>query len=527
MALMLFALLLAGCRPPTATVTPTQAVPTETPPPTQTPTPDPPVTLPVPTQVPYSAPAPTDMPATSRIRSMIDSGTLRVGVKFNEPPFGMLDKDGNVIGYDADIARTLAESWGLALEFVQVTDQTAVPYLLSGEVDLLIAAMPHRRDFEQFMDFSESYYPDGQAAMVRADSDIGSIGQLNQRMLAAVTGSTAAEALAANNLEVTLSLEDTLDEALTALMGSEVDAVVDSLVHLRNAQAGLGGAVKILDDLLMAEPLAIGLPRFDVNLRNAVNRTLQALEGGGRMAEIHGAWFPNANHPGMVTWESVDTRSFTDYPTDIAYVDSVLERIAEGGTLTVAGLSQAGEGQTQMEAFYQQLVEAMAARWGVQVAFVPNTADNPAANVAAGNAQLAVGVEPRWDGADAVSYSQAFLLHGDRLMVRADSEVRGFGDMRGDRVAVFGDNADEMETRANDLALSAQCASPACARLPTRRPRSRRSTATTLTPSSATAWRLARSCRPAPTRCASPSASTRSAASRSRSRATTRTSARW
>ena len=455
--LFLLALLVqAGCRP--ATPTPTQAAPTETRPPTLTPSPDPPVTLVAPTPVPYPTPGPTAQPTVSIIRRILDSGVLRVGIRFNEPPFGMLDRFGNVVGYDADLARSLAESWGVQPEFVQVTNQTAVPYLLSGEVDLLIAAMPHRREQEAFMDFSQSYYPGGQAVMVRADSGINALEQLNQRTLAAVYGSTAAEALAERNLEATLTLKDTLDEAITALVGGEVDAVVDSLVHLRNAQAGLpGGGVAILEPPLNSEPFAIGLPRFDVNLRNAVNRTLQALETGGRMAEIHNAWFKDLAYPGMVTWESDDTRSFADYPTDIPLTDSVLARLAQGAALVVAGLSlnpEAGEGQAQLEAFYRALVEAMAARWGVAVEFPPDSDADPAAWVADGRALLAVGVEPRWDGIDAVDYSQAFLLHGDRLMVRKDSEFRGFGDMRGKRVAVFGEGAAENEARANELALS-------------------------------------------------------------------------
>ncbi len=453
---VLLLLALGGCRPPTTTPTATQAPPTETRPATLTPSPDPPVTLAAPTQVPYPTPGPTARPTASAIRRIVDNGVLRVGIKFNEPPFGMLDKNGNVVGYDADIARTLAESWGVAVEFVQVTNQTAVEYLLSSEVDILIAAMPHRREYEAFMDFSQSYYPGGQAAMVRADSGISAVEQLNQRTLVAVAGSTAAEALAARNLEATLVLTDTLDEALTRLMAGEVDAVVDSLIRLRNAKAELDGAVTILDDLLMSEPLAIGLTRSDGNFLNALNRTLQALEQGGRMGEIHGAWLPDYTYPGMVTWETSDTRAFADYPTDITYVDSVLERLAGGETLYVAGLSGTPEGATQLEAFHRALVEAMAARWGVPVEFLSASAENPAAFVADGRAQLAVGVEPRWDGVDAVDYSQAFLLHGDRLMVRKDSTFRGFGDMRGKRVAVFGEDAAEKETRANELALSAR-----------------------------------------------------------------------
>ena len=455
---LLLALVLAGCRPPTPT--PLAAL-TETPPPTEpveaspTPSPDPPITLQVPTLYPYPTPEPTERPAVSGIRRIVDEGVLRVGIKLNEPPFGMLDREGNIVGYDADIARALAESWGVTLTFVQVTNQTAIDYLLSGEVDLLLAAMPHRREHEAYMDFSQSYFASGQAALARADAGISAVGDLNGRSLAVVAGSTALEALFERDISAPLLVVETMDEALAALTGGEVDAVIDSMVRLRRAKADLGDAVNLLDELLNSEPFAVGIRRFDVNLRNALNRTLQALESGGRMAEIHGAWFPGYTYPGMVTWESDDARAFAEYPTDITYGGSVVSRIAQGEALYVAGLGQPGDPeQGALEGFYRALVEAMAARWGVQVEFLPESSEQPGAWVADGRAQLAVGAQPRWDGADAVDYSQGFLLHGDRLVVPENSDIRGFGDMRGKRVAVFGENAARAEERANELALS-------------------------------------------------------------------------
>ncbi len=458
--IVLIAILLLGigCQP-TAAPTPTEPTTAPSPAPTHTHTPDPPVTLVVPTPVPYPSPEPTARPDVSSIRRIIDAGVLRVGIKLNAPPFGTLDREGNIVGYDADIAHALAESWGVELKLVQVTNQTAIDYLLGGEIDLLIAAWAHRREEEAYIDFSQSYFPDGQAVLVGAESTLTEAAELAGKRVGVTSGSYAEEALDARGLSVELSRYEILDDAITALMQDEIDAVVDTLVHLRNAQTP--GETVILDTLLADAPLAIGLPRYDTNLRNALNRTLHALESSGRLLEIHNAWFGGYTYPGMVTWESSDERSFADYPTDMVYAESMATRIQDGETLRVAGLSldeAAGQDENgaQIEAFYRGLVEAMAARWGAEVEFLPGSREDPAAWVADGRADLAIGVEARWDGIDAVEYGQAFLLHGHRLMVRKDSPTRGFGDLIGKRVGVFGADADADEALANEKAEAAR-----------------------------------------------------------------------
>lgn len=454
--ILLINLILTGCQSTAPGATDTPAV-SDTPMPTFTPSPDPPVTLEVPTRVSYPTPEPTARPEVSRIRYILDEGVLRVGIKLNAPPLGTLDREGNIVGYDADIARALAESWGVELQLIQVTDQTAFDYLLGGGVDLLIAAMPHRREYEAFMSFSQSYFPDGQAVMVRADGELWEVGQLAGERVAVVTGSRATEALNARGLlDVEVVAYDILDDAVAAMVAGEVAAVVDTLVNLRNA--AVPGVTRIFDALVRSAPLAIGLPRHDVNLRNALNRTLQALERSGRMKEIHDAWFGGYDYPGMVAWKDEDPRDFAEYPTDIFYVESVVARLARGEPLRVAGLSQdaveLGEGEQRIEAFYRGLVEALAASWSVSVEFLPGSQESPVVWVADGRADLAVGVEPTWDGADMVSYGQPFLLHGNRMVVLKDSTFNGFGDLRGKRVAVFGARAVEDEARALELAES-------------------------------------------------------------------------
>ncbi len=70
-------------------------------------------------------------------------GKLIAGVRYDAPPWGSVDKEGKVIGFDVDIARYFAQKLGVELELVQVTAKTRIPMLVNGNVDILTAGMAH------------------------------------------------------------------------------------------------------------------------------------------------------------------------------------------------------------------------------------------------------------------------------------------------------------------------------------------------------------------------------------------------
>ena len=60
-------------------------------------------------------------------------GKVRVGMLYNEPPFGEYNIRGEETGFDADLARAMAEAWGVQVEFQQVTRQTGIDMVTSGD----------------------------------------------------------------------------------------------------------------------------------------------------------------------------------------------------------------------------------------------------------------------------------------------------------------------------------------------------------------------------------------------------------
>src|ERR1700726_20119 len=60
---------------------------------------------------------------------------IRVAIDVANPPFGILDKDGQPDGSDVATARQMAKDLGVEIEFVQVPSPGRIPALLSGRAD--------------------------------------------------------------------------------------------------------------------------------------------------------------------------------------------------------------------------------------------------------------------------------------------------------------------------------------------------------------------------------------------------------
>ncbi|MBL8161371.1 MAG: transporter substrate-binding domain-containing protein [Anaerolineae bacterium] len=403
--------------------------------------------------------------AESALARVQRDGRVRVGMLYNAIPFGEFNLRGEVSGYDADLARSMAEAWGVEFEAVQVTRQTALDMLRTGAVDMLVAAQVHRRELDALVEFSLTYYPGTQSLLVRQDDGAAGLGDMANRRIGYVIASPSLDALTQWQMRagVTVTTQQylTLDQAVTALAANEVDAVAANRVLLTRLTTVQQGGARILEQALSPEPYAIVVRRQDVNWRNLINKTLQHLVQKGRMQEIQQAYFGTSYPLDLIpVWQGLGTEppKPAEFSPDVTYpTQYALPRVQSNGVVRVAGVSDlppdAPESQRRLEAFNRAMIEALAVRWGVRVEYLPNSAGNAADLVAAGQADLAVGVTLDWALTDRVDFSAPYLLHGERLLAKADGPYETFLDLRARWVAVFASEPGA-EDRVNALAES-------------------------------------------------------------------------
>ncbi len=414
---------------------------------------DPPVpTLAVPTLVPAAASTAASgdfLPAQSAIAEIIAGGILRAGLLYNDPPYSDFTIQGELRGFEVDLLRKIAGEWECELDFVQVTRLNALDKLNRGEAHLLASAIPRYRDHDADLEFSQSYLQGAQALLVLEASAFQARADLLEQPIGYVMGARAEKATAIWSAqagkELNLQPHLTLDRAVAAVMRGETSAVIAEKQALRRVTSEFSESVRILDDEVSVEPRAFAVRRQDAPLRAALNKTIQLLAQAGELDLLFREYFPDESYSpdAIALWSGIGEEALpSQFAQEIVYPATyALPRFKSGGRLRVAGIINAAPGSTTAESLLDTLNRALAAelarRWGLSLEIVAGESQTASDLLKGEQVDLVIGMKPDWRLAAAMDFSMPYLLHGDRLMVRANSGIRGFNDLRGRFVGIL------------------------------------------------------------------------------------------
>ncbi len=149
-----------------------------------------------------------NMPATAQeadlgetLAAVQDRGMLNCAVSGSLLAFSYADADGNMAGFDADYCRAVAAAVlgdATAVEFRSTNASERFPVLQSGEVDVLIrnTTWTVSRDTSLGFNFAPTTFYDGQGMLVRKESGIESLEDLDGGTVCVNAGTTTEKNLA-------------------------------------------------------------------------------------------------------------------------------------------------------------------------------------------------------------------------------------------------------------------------------------------------------------------------------------------
>lgn len=236
----------------------------------------------------------------STAETTAESGTVRIGVRNDNPPMSFIDDDGEWVGFDVELANALAAEMDLEPELVVVDGTTRISFLQDGRVDMSIASMNHTRQRDDAIDFSITYFWDNQSFLVRTDT-YTEIDELLGQTVAANAGSSAIPSWQAYAAEAGAPEQEIVEfneklAAMQALRDGAVEGYTEDNITMLALAAG--------DDSLTLLPgghnpvqFGIGVPNNDSAWRDAVNYALQEVWKSGEYADIYARWFEGDDAP--------------------------------------------------------------------------------------------------------------------------------------------------------------------------------------------------------------------------------------
>lgn len=228
------------------------------------------------------------------LSKIIQRDKIIIGVRDDAPPFGFRDKDGNLIGYDIDLAKIITGNIlgnENKVKFIPVTASNRIMKLNSGEVDILIATMSVTNQRQQILNFSRPYYIAGQAILVKSSSKAESLSDFEGEKLIIVFGSTSERNLRTNVPEVKVIGYKNYKQAYKALKAGKAQGIVADDTILLGFTVN-DKSVKLLPKRYSKEPYAIAFRKdeYSARLMNKVNYVIENLQSSGRLNRLQENW---------------------------------------------------------------------------------------------------------------------------------------------------------------------------------------------------------------------------------------------
>lgn len=217
-------------------------------------------------------------------------GTVTIGMLVDFPPFGIMNTDNQPDGYDADVAKLLAEDLGVELTILPVTGPNRIPYLLSGQVDVLVASLGITPERAERVDFSDPYA--GIAIAVYGDTgvDLSSPEKLSGHTIGVTRASTQDTAVTeVAPADATIQRFDDDSSAVQALLAGQVEAIGVSNIISNQIEAMAPGRFEVKFDLAQQVQGIAVRPGSDALLAE-INAFVEKAKADGKLNEIHEKW---------------------------------------------------------------------------------------------------------------------------------------------------------------------------------------------------------------------------------------------
>lgn len=243
-------------------------------------------------------------------------GKLVVATSPDFPPFESLDEAGNVIGWDIDVAKALAEKLGVELEIQKMEFDAVLSSVAAGKVHIGMAGISNTAKRDESVDFSLNVFDSSQMIIVRADNtSINGPMDLAGKTVAVQAG-TIGNWLAEMDEDYAYDFDEDgnvlLDEpilgapktvtklssglmAIQQVKNGQADAVIldklpaKTIVEKLNAEGG--NQLKILDMSVYDDAYAFAIGEGNTALKAWIDEALTALEEEGFFDELNAKWF--------------------------------------------------------------------------------------------------------------------------------------------------------------------------------------------------------------------------------------------
>jgi glutamate/aspartate transport system substrate-binding protein len=242
--------------------------------------------------------------ADDTMKKIKDSGAITEGVRDSSGVLSFTLGDGKYAGFHYDVCAhiiaDLQKDLGMAkleTKYQPVTSQNRIPLVQNGTVDLECGSTTNNAARQKDVAFAPTMYVEEVRILVKANSGIKGIADLNGKTIATTTGTTSVQLLRKNKRAAGMDFKelngkDHSDSFLLLESGRADAFVMDGQILAGLAAKSKSPAdYRIVGEPLSVEPIAIMYRKDDPAFKKAVDDSVRAMIKSGEVAKLYDKWF--------------------------------------------------------------------------------------------------------------------------------------------------------------------------------------------------------------------------------------------
>lgn len=217
--------------------------------------------------------------------------TVRIVTESSFKPFSYLDNQGNLVGFEIDLANALCQEMKAKCEINSQDWDSLIPSLQTDKADAIMAGMSITPERAQTVDFTDAYF-DNTLILVGKKGVTTTIDDVANKSVGVQQATVSAEYLAKNQPKAIVKTYDKQDNVYLDLNSGRIDFMLSDIVPALDwlkTETGQNFEVK-------GQPIDIGdkigiAVRKDDALKAEFNTALAALKTNGKYQELLGKYF--------------------------------------------------------------------------------------------------------------------------------------------------------------------------------------------------------------------------------------------
>lgn len=220
-----------------------------------------------------------------------------VGLDDSFVPMGFSKKNGQLAGYDIDLAREVFKLYGIKVNFQTIDWSMNATELRNGTIDLIWNGYSITKQRKEKVAFSRPYLRNGQVLVVRKDGSIHDFAQMKNKILGMQTGSTAEQWYESKQKILKAKstvLYDQIPNSFLDLNAGRIQGILLDEVYADYyiAHMAKSSDYRVIENKdVPADLFAVGMRKGDKTLRKKINAGLLELQKDGKLEQLNEKWF--------------------------------------------------------------------------------------------------------------------------------------------------------------------------------------------------------------------------------------------